>query len=285
MLMPLRPFVYATVVIPEIQQNDFDRMARILHGRVGIVLGMHKREMAARTLGNRVRELGLSSVAEYLNRLEQNSEWSEWQSFINTFTINHTAFFRERHHFEILAEFVRRRTAPLSIWCCAASTGEEAYSIAMTLRATVARPDAALSVWATDVDTNALEQAKRGVYPLDRVAPVSEEFLKQYFYRGKGAEAGKVRIKPIIRKMIHFEPVNLLSPIWPTETKFDAIFCRNTMIYFDKPTQTRILERFASLLKPDGLLFAGHSESFTYLTKALRLRGQTVYGKAVHSHD
>lgn len=284
MLMPLRPFVFATTAVPEIQQNDFDRMARILHGRVGIVLGMHKREMAARTLAGRVRELGLSSVAEYLNRLEQHSEWPEWQCFINIFTINHTAFFRERHHFSILAELVRRPTAPLAIWCCAASTGEEAYSIAMTLRSSVTQSDTPMSVWATDVDTNALEQARRGVYAIDRVAPVSEEYLKQYFYRGKGAEAGKVRVKPIIRKMIHFEPVNLLSPNWPAETKFDAIFCRNTMIYFDKPTQTRILERFAALLKPGGLLFAGHSESFTYLTKAFHLRGQTVYVKAGHSH-
>jgi chemotaxis protein methyltransferase CheR len=263
--------------LPEVGHEDFGRAARILRGRAGIVLGNHKREMAERTLGLRARDLGLETVREYLDYLEQNSQSPEWDLFVNSFTINHTAFFREQHHFTVLADFARARRKPFSVWCCASSTGEEPYSIAMTLRESCMAPDTGVSILATDIDTNAIRHASEGVYSMERVKPVPEDYLKKYFQRGTGPRAGMARAKPVLRSMIQFDRLNLLDQAWPPGQKFDAIFCRNTMIYFDKAVQTRMLERFATMLKPGGLLFAGHSENFSYLTKAFRLQGQTVY--------
>jgi chemotaxis protein methyltransferase CheR len=263
--------------LPEAGHEDFGRAARILRGRAGIVLGNHKREMAERTLGLRAKDLGVETVKEYLQYLEQNPQAPEWDAFINSFTINHTAFFREQHHFTVLADFARTRKKPFAVWCCASSTGEEPYSIAMTLRESCVAPDMGVSILATDIDTNAVRHASEGIYSLERVKPVPEDYLKKYFHRGTGPRDGMVRVKPTLRNMVQFDTLNLLDPVWPVGQKFDVIFCRNTMIYFDKAVQTRILERFAATLKPGGLLFAGHSENFSYLTKAFRLQGQTVY--------
>ena len=260
-----------------LSDEEFLLVGKLLHARSGIVLGDHKRELAARMIGMRARKKGLRDASEYLRHLQQDSQSHEWDGFVNAFTINHTAFFREQHHFGILAEFIRGRKAPVSVWCCAASTGEEAYTIGMTLLENSMAGNSAPRVWATDIDTQAIEKARKGIYTLERVKPVPEPLLKKYFYRGKAAKSGLVRIKPVLQEVVQFETFNLVAPTWPTGEKFDAIFCRNTMIYFDKATQTRTLERFASMLKPGGLLFAGHSENFTYLTKAFRLRGQTVY--------
>ncbi len=261
---------------PQIDLLELERAARLLRQRSGIVLGTHKHEMAARTLDRRAQRIGVASAADYLAFLEQNPQSTEWNAFVNAFTINHTAFFREKHHFELLADFVRGRETPVSIWTSAASTGEEAYSIAITLQESMPQAQTRCSILATDIDTRAIESARAGMYSMERVASIPEPLLKKYFYRGKGAKAGLVRVKPVLHDMIRFEPFNLISPSWPTE-KFDAIFCRNTMIYFDKQTQSRVLERFAAVMKPGGLLFAGHSENLTYLTKAFKLRGQTVY--------
>ncbi|MYN11624.1 methyltransferase domain-containing protein [Pusillimonas sp. TS35] len=269
-------FLFAVQSGPEAQPGDFGRAARLLRQRVGIILADHKREMVERKLGMRAKALGMSSISAYLDCLESNADDAEWEGFINGFTINHTAFFREQHHFELLAEHARSRPRPLSVWCCASSTGEEAYSIAMTLQDICGGRQGSFNLLATDIDTQALVTARRGVYSLDRVSSVPQAFLRTYFQRGIRREAGRVRVSSTLREAVQFEHLNLLSRDWPAGP-FDAVFCRNTMIYFDKPTQTRLLERFAGVLKPGGLLFVGHSENFTYLTKALRLRGQTVY--------
>ena len=257
--------------------NDFERAARMLHARTGIVLGAHKREMAERTLGLRARHAGAHTVRDFLDHLDQHPESPHWEDFVNAFTINHTAFFREAHHFEILSRFAQSRGKPFSVWCAASSTGEEPYTIAITLREALPGADTGLFILDTDIDTQAVERAREGVYSIERIKPVPEAYLPRYFMRGTGKRAGMVRVKPVLRDIIEFDVLNLLSPSWPSGQKFDAIFCRNTMIYFDKPTQTRILERFALMLKPGGLLFAGHSENFTYLTKSFKLQGQTVY--------
>lgn len=263
-----------------VANEDFDRCARLLQARAGIVIGDHKRDMVGRIIAARAHQMGMANLRAYLDHLQYQADAPEWEHFINAFTINHTAFFRERHHFDILSEFLRGRSKPVSIWCCAASTGEEAYTIAMIMSEAGHTAETGASVWATDIDTAAIEKARHGVYTLDRVKPVEESHLKRYFQRGTGPRAGLVRVKPNLTGMIEFDALNLLDSAWPARRQFDAIFCRNIMIYFDKPTQTRILDRFAPVLKPDGLLFAGHSENFTYLTKAFRLRGQTVYVKA-----
>jgi len=269
------------VATPPIAERDFLRCARLLRERTGIVIGAHRRGVVSRIVAVHMQQLGLSSPGVYLDALEQQPDSPTWQTFVNAFTVNHTAFFRERHHFDVLAQFVRNRPKPVLIWCCAASTGEEPYTIAMTLAEAGHGKETGASVWATDIDTAALENAKEGVYTRERVASVGDVYLKKYFQRGVGNHVGMVRVRPELAAMVQFEPLNLLQPIWPlkrqSEHKFDAIFCRNTMIYFDKATQAHLLERFAAVLKPDGLLFVGHSENFTYISKAFRLRGQTVY--------
>jgi len=269
-------------IAPPIAEHDFLRCARLLRERTGIVVGAHRRDVVGRIVAAHAQHLGVSSPCAYLDALERQPDSQAWQSFVNAFTVNHTAFFRERHHFNVLTQFVRNRPKPVLIWCCAASTGEEPYTIAITLAEAGHGKGTGACVWATDIDTAALETAKEGVYTCERAAAVGEAYLKKYFQRGVGRHAGMVRVKPDLAAMVQFQTLNLLAPVWPlrrqADHKFDAVFCRNTMIYFDKATQARLLERFVPVLKPDGLLFVGHSENFTYITKAFRLRGQTVYG-------
>lgn len=277
MSTPVEPFVYTLPSIPQASHGDCDRAARLLKSYAGIILGTHKEDMVARTLGMRTQKVGLTEVREYLDLLERDTHSLQWQDFVNAFTINHTAFFREQHHFDILGKFVSTRPKPLDIWCSAASTGEEAYSIAMTVREHCPSPDMGVSILATDIDSDALDKARQGVYTLERIEPVPEAWLPRYFQRGVGARKGQARVKPVLSRMVEFDEFNLVGTSWPANNSFDAIFCRNTMIYFDREDQTRILERFAAVIRPGGLLFVGHSENFSYLTKDFRLLGQTVY--------
>jgi chemotaxis protein methyltransferase CheR len=165
----------------------------------------------------------------------------------------------------------------VTIWCSASSTGEEPYSIAMTLCEALGAQASQAHVIATDIDTNVLNTAANGVYPIDRIERVSQERVRRFFLKGKGAQEGLVRVRPELRQMVTFKPLNLLAGSWPLSGSFDAIFCRNVMIYFDKPTQGKILSRFVPLMKPEALLFAGHSENFMYVSDAFKLRGKTVY--------
>lgn len=262
----------------DLDDADFSRVRSMIHARAGIALGEHKREMVYSRLARRLRSIGgTENFPAYLNSLAANPEDPEWEFFVNALTTNLTAFFREPHHFPVLADFVRKRPGPISVWCSAASTGEEPYSIAMTLIETLGGRLPAGCILATDIDTQVLERARAGVYPYERVERLGEERLRRFFLRGKGSNDGQVRVRPEMSELLRFEPLNLLAPRWSIQERFDVIFCRNVMIYFDKPTQAQILERFVPLLKPGGLLFAGHSENFTYISKAFRLKGQTVY--------
>ena len=261
----------------DFRDNDFSRVRRMIYERAGISLGEHKREMVYSRLARRLRALGRGDFAGYLDHLEHDPAEPEWENFVNALTTNLTAFFREAHHFPVLADFVRTRNMPVSVWCCAASTGEEPYSIAITLAETLGSRASSCQVVATDIDTQCLTKARAGVYPFERVSKMDEARLKRFFLRGKGSNSGHVKVRPEIQEMVRFETLNLLAADWPLSERFDAIFCRNVMIYFDKPTQSRILQRFVPLLKPNGLLFAGHSENFTYISRNFRLRGQTVY--------
>nr|WP_284732723.1 CheR family methyltransferase [Larsenimonas rhizosphaerae] len=256
---------------------DFERVRKLIYARAGIALAEHKREMVYSRLAKRLRSYGMQRFVDYLAMLEADENNDEWEHFTNALTTNLTSFFRESHHFPLLAEHARKANGgKFKVWCSAASTGEEPYSIAMTLREAMGSGNAA-SLLATDIDTSALAKARAGVYADNQVSKISDEQLKRFFQKGKGARAGMVRAQDNLRSMITFEQLNLLAPRWDIEGPFDVIFCRNVMIYFDKPTQARILERFATYLKPDGLLFAGHSENFSYITKVFKLRGHTVY--------
>jgi chemotaxis protein methyltransferase CheR len=258
--------------------EDFTRICLLIHRYAGISLTDQKRDMVYGRLARRLRTLGLDSFRDYLDRLEANRHADEWQAFTNALTTNLTSFFREAHHFPLLAEFARQRGAPLSVWCAAASSGEEPYSIAMTLVEALGEQAArACSILATDLDTDMLAHAAAGIYRAEQVRQVSPERLRRFFLKGTGGQAGRVKVRPELRAQIRFAQNNLVAADYGIAERFDVIFCRNVMIYFDKATQTEVLSRFAQRMKPDGLLFAGHSENFTYLTQAFRLRGQTVY--------
>lgn len=257
--------------------QDFSKIRALIHQRAGIALGEQKRQMVYSRLARRLRELRLTEFSAYLNLLEADPKSNEWQLFTNALTTNLTAFFREAHHFPALADHVRTCPQPVTVWCSAASTGEEPYSIAMTLIEALGSRANGARVLATDIDTQVLAKGAAGVFTLEQVSKLAPERLKRFFLKGAGAQAGKVKIRPEVAAMVQFAPLNLLDPKWALKDPFDAIFCRNVMIYFDKPTQGKILQRFAPLMKPQGLLFAGHSENFSFASNTFRLRGQTIY--------
>jgi chemotaxis protein methyltransferase CheR len=257
--------------------EDFERIRRLIYARAGIALGSSKRDMAYSRLSRRVRSCGLSGFGAYLDALESGDE-AEWGAFVNSLTTNQTSFFREPHHFPILTDLLKRLPrGQVSIWCAAASTGEEPYSIAMTVVEYFGGFDVPVKILATDVDTTVLETARAGVYALDRLEGLSPQRVKRFFLAGARAYEGMARVRPELARLVTFRALNLIAPQWPMKTRFDAIFCRNVMIYFDKPTQRGILVRFSPLLKADGLLFAGHSESFFHAKDLFEPLGKTVY--------
>ena len=261
----------------EFTPRDFARVRAMIHRKAGISLSESKQEMVYSRLARRLRAKGMTSFTEYLDALESGRNTEEWEAFTNALTTNLTSFFREAHHFPILAEHVLKMKEPLTIWCSASSTGEEPYSIAMTLCEAFDTLTPPVTIVATDIDTNVLETAASGVYAIDRLDKMPKDRARRFFQKGKGERAGLVRVRPELRQLVSFKQLNLLGNTWPITGPFDVIFCRNVMIYFDKPTQGKILARFAPLMKPQGLLFAGHSENFLYATDAFRLRGKTVY--------
>ncbi len=257
---------------------DFRRICQLIYDRAGIVLADNKREMVYSRLAKRLRLHGMSHFGEYLDRLARQPGAREWEAFTNALTTNLTAFFREAHHFPLLAAHVAGRREPVRVWCAAASTGEEPYSIAMTLSEALGPHLASQSrVIATDIDSDALGKARTGVYPLKQVLEMGEERARQFFLRGSGERVGLARVRQELMSMVEFRQLNLHDAQWAISGPFDVIFCRNIMIYFDKPSQAKILKHFVSYLKPDGLLITGHSENFTYISDDFVLRGQTVY--------
>jgi len=259
-------------------KKDFDRVSKMIYDHAGISLSDSKQELVYSRLSRRLRATGLNTFAEYLALLEKNDE-KEWEAFTNSLTTNLTSFFREPHHFPLLAEQLKtlRGKHPIVLWCSAASTGEEPYSMAMTVLDTLGNGASEVSIVATDLDTNVLTTARAGVYPEERIAKLAPELVKRHFQRGTGAQEGMVRVRQELRDMITFRQLNLLDNSWSVRSPVDAIFCRNVMIYFDKPTQLSILKKFVPLLRKDGLLYAGHSESFHNADEYFKLRGKTVY--------
>lgn len=257
-------------------RQDFEKVRALIYQRAGIALAEGKQEMVYSRLARRLRASGIPDFAAYLARLESGGDQSEWEAFTNALTTNLTSFFREEHHFPVLAAHVRERNE-VSVWCAASSTGEEPYSIAMTLCDVFGTLSPPVQIIATDIDTDVLATADKGIYPEERVKRLPPDQKRRYFLRGKAGQQGLVRVRPELRKLVNFRQLNLLANDWPVSGHFDIIFCRNVMIYFDKPTQKKILARFVRLMKPDGLIFAGHSENFLYVSDALRLRGKTVY--------
>ncbi|MBB5206037.1 chemotaxis protein methyltransferase CheR [Inhella inkyongensis] len=258
---------------------DFDRVRRMIYSHAGISLHEGKHAMVYSRLSRRLRDTGRRSFSEYLDSLERSSgaaAEAEWQEFVNCLTTNLTSFFREEHHFQALADELKHFAGkPLRIWCCAASTGEEPYSIAITCHEALGSLNQ-LQLVCSDIDTNVLATARRGVYNED-ARGLSPQRLRNYFMKGTGANAGRIRFKPDLARNIDFRVVNLMHPQWQLGEPFQMVFCRNVMIYFDGPTQRKVLERIHKVMQPRGLLFVGHSENFTESKDLFRLRGKTIY--------
>jgi len=258
---------------------DFELIRQLIYQRAGISLHAGKQAMVYSRLSRRLRETGHRSFASYLQWLEQPgaaTDDEEWQEFVNCLTTNLTSFFREEHHFRELANDLKTHSArPLRIWCNAASTGEEPYSIAMTV-AEAPGGGHGVKITASDIDTKVLATASRGVYAADSRG-LSPQRLRAHFLRGKGANSGSIRVKPELAKLIEFRTHNLMDTRWSLGDPFDLVFCRNVMIYFDAPTQRRVLERIHGVMKPRGLLYVGHSENFSESRDLFRLRGKTIY--------
>jgi chemotaxis protein methyltransferase CheR len=259
---------------------DFERVRTLIYKHAGISLAPIKQDMVYSRLARRLRALGYNTFEQYLAHLESNDE-AEWEVFVNSLTTNLTSFFREAHHFDILIRHLRElKQRPVRIWCSAASTGEEPYTLAMTACEAFDTLTPPVAIVASDIDTNVLATAEKGVYPLERVEKLSTDRLRRFFLKGSGAQSGFVRVRPELQKLLSFTRINLLDARLPLQGPFDVMFCRNVMIYFDKPTQRAILKKFAPLLREDGLLFAGHSESFLHAADVFRPLGRTVYERA-----
>lgn len=255
--------------------EDFTRIKALIYKKAGISLHDGKHAMVYSRVSRRLRETGHASFKSYLDWLERH-DGTEWQEFINALTTNLTAFFRESHHFDALAQLLRARpNHAWRIWCSAASTGEEPYSIAM-ICAEVLGSSGQYEIVNSDIDTKVLATAQRGVYKSDGNKGLSPERLQRFFLRGKGANAGYMRVKPELQKHMSFLPVNLVQEL-PLRDTFDVVFCRNVMIYFDAPTQRAVLERIHRVMRPGGTLFVGHAENFSDARNLFVLRGKTVY--------
>jgi chemotaxis protein methyltransferase CheR len=259
--------------------ETFGALRDLLHVHTGIALAAHKITMVQSRLAKRLRHLGLQTYEEYLERLG-GPQSAEWPEFINALTTNLTSFFREGHHFPRLVELlepVHARHGRIRIWSAGCSTGEEPYTLAMTLMKAFGS-SAPIEILATDLDTAVLETASQGIYPFSRIEDLDDEWRQLAFLRGTGDHRGQVRIRPEVRQLITFQQANLLDDSWPMGPEpFQIIFCRNVMIYFDKPTQRKLLQRFHATLEPGGLLFVGHSEALLDANLGFQSLGQTIY--------
>lgn len=267
--------------------DDFELIRSLLFQHAGISLAPVKKDMVYSRLVRRLRHLEMDSFAAYCQRLQDGDE-AEFVEFVNALTTNLTAFFRENHHFEFLANTVlpellaaRQGQRRIRIWSAGCSTGEEPYSIAMVVREAVSGRNAwDIKILATDLDSNVLEKAQTGIYGEDRLKSVSKARKTRFFEERPDLQSGEMVVGSEARDLITFKQLNLMES-WPMKGPFDVIFCRNVVIYFDKDTQRRLFERYAGLLADDGYLIIGHSESLYRVTDKFELLGNTIYQKAV----
>lgn len=268
----------------KLSDTDFNFVCSYIYEKSGIVLSDSKREMVYRRFTRIIRERQLDSFSDYCQLLKLNPD-EEQNYFINAITTNLTSFFREQHHFDYLTEhelprLLKEGNKRLRIWSSASSTGEEPYSIAITL---IESMKTALKTWdvkvlATDIDSNVLATGKEGVYDYKRIEDIPEKLKKKYFSRGMGANESNVRVLSDLQKLITFKELNLMND-WPMKGPFDVIFCRNVIIYFDKKTQLELFERYHQLLAPNGLLILGHSENLGGYQQHFQNVGRTIFRK------
>ncbi|HEX6636805.1 MAG TPA: protein-glutamate O-methyltransferase CheR [Steroidobacteraceae bacterium] len=283
-MQPEMPASLATITGDfHLSQAEFDRIRVLVREHTGISLSESKRQLVYGRLARRLRALRLDNFSDYIELLERG-EPAELQEFTNAVTTNLTSFFREPHHFEFLGhemlpEALKRNAGlrRLRIWCCAASTGEEPYSIAMVLREAQEK----ITGWdvkllATDLDSNVLATGQRGLYARERFNGMAPKRVGRFFSEVKDGKEARLSATQELRSLITFKQLNLMSE-WPMKGPFDAIFCRNVIIYFDKETQRALFERMAALQRPGDFLFLGHSESLYRVSERYELIGRTIY--------
>lgn len=264
--------------------TEFERFRKLVRERAGIALRPEKRQLVCSRLSSRLRKLGLPSFAEYFALLSREGE-GELVHLLNAITTNKTSFFREAHHFEMLVSRgllpkLHESAGPLRyrIWSAGCSSGEEVYSgLASVLDATPGWERADIRALASDLDTNVLALGERGVYSEEALEQLPGQLGERWFIRGSGDKQGLVRVRRPLRERVAFRRINFIEPTWPVRTQFDAIFCRNALIYFEHETQREIVSRLLRFLKPDGLLFLGHSESMAGARPDLKSLGRTAY--------
>ncbi len=272
-----------------ITEREFQRFRVLVARQTGIALTDSKRQLVCSRLGKRLRHYGYATFGQYYEHLVgRDPEGEELLQMVNAITTNKTEFFREPHHFELLRSEVLPAMAiraaagaprRLRIWSAGCSSGEEPYSIAMTLLA------AKMGIWdarilASDIDTDVLSQGQQGVYPAERLANVPRDLRERCFSRGRGRHDGLWRVRSELRDLVVFRRINLREAAWPIRALFDCIFCRNVLIYFDRALQQEVVGRLVTHLRPGGYLFLGHSESLLGMSEGLSYLGNTVYRKA-----
>lgn len=260
-------------------EGRFGTIQRLLYETAGIALNDAKRELVHSRLTRRIRRLGGGSISEYVDFVQTEEGRSELTEMVDILTTNKTSFFRESPHFDLLRRIARDRgpsARGMTVWSAGCSSGEEAYTLAMVL-ADCPSSDPA-RILATDISERVLERARAAIYGEDQVGPVPAEARQRHLKRGP--EPGTWVVSDELRSMVRLGRLNLMGP-WPMRGPFDAIFCRNVMIYFDTPTRQSLVQRFETLLPPGGFLFVGHSESLTALDHGLTYVQPAVYRRAV----
>jgi chemotaxis protein methyltransferase CheR len=264
-------------------EDNFQAIRRFVNEHTGIVLTDAKKNMVYGRLSKRIRKGNFNTFDDFVWAIE-NGNVEEQEFLINAITTNLTAFFREKHHFEFLAstaipEIIEKNWASkrIRIWSAGCSTGEEPYSLAITLRETIPNIDQwDVKILATDLDANVIAHGKRGVYTEERIAGLSDQRKETWFKSGSGDNKGLVKVSPVLQNMITFKRLNLLHE-WPMKGIFDAMFCRNVIIYFDKPTQKVLFDRYADILAPKSYICIGHSESLYGVSSKFESLGRTIY--------
>jgi chemotaxis protein methyltransferase CheR len=266
-----------------ISDQEFELFRKLIYDQVGITLESHKKTLLISRLGKRLRELGLPTFQAYYDHVSRKGEEEELTKLLDLVSTNKTEFFREPIHFDFLRDHIlpqAQSTRTLRIWSSASSSGEEPYSIAMTISDAV--PDLVrwnIKILASDISTRVLAHAAAGIYDEERIEQLPKEVVHRHFLRGKGPQAGKFRVRPTLAGLVTFRRINLMDAAYPIRNPLDVIFCRNVMIYFDRPTQARLMEKFFRYLKPGGYLFIGHSESLQWIEHPFVYIKPTIYQK------
>ncbi len=271
----------------ELKESDFQKISRLVYEQCGINLHDGKKELVKARLGKRLRRGNFSSFSDYYRYVTTAEGQDELVMMIDSLSTNLTYFFRESGHFRKLRSVLPdmaavrnegRKNARLQIWSAGCSSGEEPYSLAITAKELLGENAASVAILATDISTRVLAAAIRGNFPRERMRDGSDQILKRYFRYGSGKWAGFYQVKKEIRDMVRFLRFNLMD-FPPADFASDVIFCRNVMIYFDKPTQEMLVNRLYQTLNKGGYLFVGHSESLTGLTHPFNYIEPSVYRK------